>query len=236
MTAIDVVKFPGRGKPHRPANAQHKNGQRVRQAQQGAQSEDAFLNYLRDAVSGPYQKLSEARFEEMLDILMEQDDFARSKFSALENGLEDVAVETNFLREKYDALKERIDIVVERSEAERLATRSAFEEALGKLREEFEVKSAILSETLRKSLKHTEDETKRALAGLSMTVQDNKQESARLFDLAQSSSLNSLESRIAQWRAEIEDERKEDMGEVAAALMEIGKRMLMQQRSPPDRS
>ena len=44
-----------------------------------------------------------------------------------------------------------------------------------------------------------------------------------MFELAQSSSLNSLESRIAQWRAEIEDERKEDMGEVAAALMEIGK-------------
>ena len=31
-----------------------------------------------------------------------------------------------------------------------------------------------------------------------------------------------LEVRVALWRAEIEDERKEDMGEVAAALMEIG--------------
>jgi hypothetical protein len=231
MTAIDVVKHPGRGKTHRPTNTHHqKNGTRVRDAQRGSQSNDVFLNYVREMVSEPYQKLSEARFEEMLDILMEQDDFARSKFNALETGLEDVVVETNFLREKYDALKERIDIVVERSEAERLATRAAFEESLEKLREEFEVKAAILSETLRKSLKHTEDETKRALAGLSTTVQDNKQESARLFELAQSSSLNSLETRIAQWRAEIEDERKEDMGEVAAALMEIGKRMLAQRQ------
>jgi hypothetical protein len=232
MTAIDVVKFPGRGKAQRPANTHHhQNGQRVREAQHGAHSNDAFLNYLRDMVGGPYQKLSEARFEEMLDILMEQDDFARSKFSALEGGLEDVAVETTFLRQKYDVLQERIDIVVERSEAERIATRSAFEEALTKLREEFETKAKILSETLQKSLKHTEDETRRALAGLSTTVNDNKQESNRLFELAQSSSLNSLEARIAQWRAEIEDERKEDMGEVAAALMDIGKRMLMQRPS-----
>ena len=229
MTAIDVVKHPGRGKAQRPSNTHHnKNGQRIRNAQLGAQSNDVFLNHLREMVSEPYQKLSEARFEEMLDILMEQDDFARSKFTALESGLEDVAVETNFLRENYHALKERIDIVVERSEAERLATRAAFEEALKKLREEFEIKSTILSETLRKSLKHTEDETKRALAGLSTTVLDNKQESARLFELAQTSSLHSLETRIAQWRAEIEDERKEDMGEVAAALMDIGKRMLTQ--------
>lgn len=231
MTAIDVVKPSGRGKTHRPTNAHHqKNRPHVRDVQRGAQSNDPFLNYVREMVSEPYQKLSEARFEEMLDILMEQDDFARSKFTALESGLEDVAVETNFLREKYDALKERIDIVMERFEAERVATRAAFEEALEKLREEFDVKASILSETLRKSLQHTEDETKRALAGLSTTVQDNKQESARLFELAQTSSLNSLETRIAQWRAEIEDERKEDMGEVAAALMEIGKRMLTQKR------
>ena len=176
MTAIDVVKFPNRGKNHRPTNAhQQKNGTRVRDAQRGAQSNDVFLNYVREMVSEPYQKLSEARFEEMLDILMEQDDFARSKFTALETGLEDVVVETNFLREKYDALKERIDIVVERSQAERLATRAAFEDALGKLREEFDVKASILSETLRKSLKHTR---RRNEAGIGRIVNDSSGQQA----------------------------------------------------------
>ena len=198
----------------------------------GAQSNDAFLNQLRDMLNGPYQRISEARFEEMLDILMEQDDFARSKFTAIEAGLEDVVVETSFLRDKYEALQERINIVVERSEAEQAATRAVFDDALATLREEFEAKSVILAETLNKSMKETETETRRALAGLSASVEDNKHESARNFEQAKASSAHSLETRIAQWRAEIEDERKEDLSEVAAAMMEIGKRILAQRKSP----
>ncbi len=234
MSLIDVVKFPAREKSQKqsPSKHEHANGRRVRDALHGAQSNDVFLNQLRDMLNGPYQRISEARFEEMLDILMEQDDFARSKFSAIEAGLEDVVVETTFLREKYDVLQERINIVVERSEAERSATRAAFEDALAKLREEFEAKSAILSETLKKSMKETEAETRRALAGLSSSVEDNKAESARLYEQAQTSTSHSLEARIAQWRAEIEDERKEDMSEVAAAMMEIGKRILSQRKAP----
>lgn len=233
MNVIDVAKFSARSKTQKPVSDRppSNNGKRVRQAQSDAQSTDAFLNHLREMVTGPYQRVSEARFEEMLDILMEQEDFARSKFYAIESDLEDVVSETSFLRQKYDALHERVEIVVERSEAERQATREAFDEALGTLREEFEAKAAILAETLQKSLKETELETRRALTGLSATVQTNRVESTRLFEKAQTSSLGSLEKRIAQWRAEIEDERKEDMGEVAAALMEIGKRMLTQRHS-----
>lgn len=233
MSTIDIGKFSRQSKPQKPNANRHPpgTGSRVREAQGDAQSTDAFLNHLREVVTGPSQRVSEARFEEMLDILMEQDDFARSKFYSIESDLEDVVSETGFLRQKYDALHDRVEIVVARSEAERQATQEAFDDALGKLRAEFESKAAILAETLQKSLKETELETRRALTGLSTTVQSNRVESTRLFEQAQASSLNSLEKRIAQWRAEIEDERKEDMGEVAAALMEIGKRMLTQRHA-----
>jgi hypothetical protein len=200
--------------------------------QDESETTDAFLTHLRDMLTGPYQRVSEARFDEMLDILSEQDDYARTKFTAIEAGLDDVVAETGFLREKYDALNERIELVIERAESERQATRAAFEVELAKLREEFEAKSVILADTLQRSMKDTELETRRALDGLSTAVQDNKRESARLFEQAQTSSLNSLEVRIAQWRAEIEDERKEDMGEIAAAMMDIGQRMMAQRRSP----
>jgi hypothetical protein len=227
MSNTDVIKFPGRNKPLKPAQKKQVSakGARVRAAQNEAHSNDPFLTHMRDVLTGPYQRISEARFEEMLDILMEQDDYARGKFLALESGLQDVAAETSFLKQKYDALSERIEIVADRTEAARAAIFNAFEESMNKLRQEFEAKSTILSETLVKSLKNAEVETRNALSGLSTTVADNKRETERLYAQVQNSTAQSLEARIAQWRAEIEDERKEDMSEVAAALMEIGKRI-----------
>lgn len=231
MSQSDVVNFPPRGKGQRSGAVRQNNGKRVRDAIAETKSNESFLNQLREMVSGPFQRVSEARFEEMLDILAEQDDFARGKFSVIEAGLEDVTTEQVFLRQKYDELNEKVEAIILKADAEKEATHAAFEEALAKLREEFEMKASILSDTLKKSLKDSERETHRALQNLSSSVKNNREESTRLFEQAQSSSLNSLEARIAQWRAEIEDERKEDMGEVAASLMEIGKR-LMSQREP----
>jgi hypothetical protein len=42
-----------------------------------------------------------------------------------------------------------------------------------------------------------------------------------------------LDQRIAQWRAEMEDDRREDMDNVATSLMEIGQRMMALRKSNP---
>ena len=39
-------------------------------------------------------------------------------------------------------------------------------------------------------------------------------------------SMTSLEQRIAQWRAEIDDTRRDDMQEVASSMMNIGQRLM----------
>lgn len=166
----------------------------------------------------------------MLDILEEQDDFNRTKLIEIEAGLDDVTSETVDLRQRYDALTGKIEALVQRSDAEKIATRAAFDDAVAKLRDEFDVKVGILAETLKDSLAETETDIQRELTSLSAVVSSNKVESRGLFAQAQTSSLTSLEARIAQWRAEIDDDRKEDMEEVAASLMEIGKRLLKQRQ------
>jgi uncharacterized coiled-coil DUF342 family protein len=233
MSQPDVLSFPFGGKK----KAQSKNTERVKEALRdtltATKGGEAVLTQLRDLLVGPHQRLSEARFEELLDILDEQDTFNRGKFAQIEAGLDDVSAEAADLRDKYDTLSNRIEALVQQAEAEKAATRLAFEEAMGKLRDEFDVKVKILSSTLRESLQDTEDETQRAIRELSASVNTSRNESRSLFERAQSASLDSLEQRIAQWRAEIEDERAEDMEKVAASLVDIGKKLLGSRKGPP---
>jgi chromosome segregation ATPase len=233
MSQPDVLSFPFGGKK----KAQSKNTERVKEALRdtltATKGGEAVLTQLRDLLVGPHQRLSEARFEELLDILDEQDTFNRGKFAQIEAGLDDVSAEAADLRDKYDTLSNRIEALVQQAEAEKAATRLAFEEAMGKLRDEFDVKVKILSSTLRESLQDTEDETQRAIRELSASVNTSRNESRSLFERAQSASLDSLEQRIAQWRAEIEDERAEDMEKVAASLVDIGKKLLGSRKAPP---
>ena len=232
MSQSDIVSFPPRkGSKIPPAQ----RGKRVREAlaeklSGAGEGGEELLNHLRDLVVGPHQRLSEARVEELLDILEEQDDFNRTKLIEIEAGLDDVTSETVDLRQRYDALTGKIEALVQRSDAEKIATRAAFDDAVAKLRDEFDVKVGILAETLKDSLAETETDIQRELTSLSAVVSSNKVESRGLFEQAQTSSLTSLEARIAQWRAEIDDDRKEDMEEVAASLMEIGKRLLKQRQ------
>lgn len=232
MSQPDILSFPFRGQK----KAQNKGGNRVKEALHDTLSAtrggEAVLTQLRDLLVGPHQRLSEARFEELLDILDEQDTFNRGKFAEIEAGLDDVAAETSDLRTKYDTLTTRIDSLVQQAEAEKAATRLAFEEAVAKLRDEFDVKVKILSSTLRESLQETEEETQRAIREVSATVLTSRAESRSLFEKAQTASLDSLEQRIAQWRAEIEDERAEDMEKVAASLVDIGQKLLGSRKPP----
>lgn len=227
MSQPDVLSFPPRGPKKQQAAGR---GNRVKEALRDtltiSKGGEQVLTQLRDLLVGPHQRLSEARFEELLDILDEQDTFNRGKFAEIEAGLDDVSAETADLRAKYDTLANRIDTLVQQAEAEKAATRLAFEEAVGKLRDEFDVKVKILSSTLRESLQETDDEMQRAVRELSSTLQTTRNESRVLFEKAQSASLDSPEQRIAQWRAEIEDERAEDMEKVAASLVDIGQKLL----------
>ncbi len=233
MSQPDILSFPSRG----PKKKQGQGALRVKEALREtltiSRGGEAVLSQLRDLLVGPHQRLSEARFEELLDILDEQDTFNRGKFAEIEAGLDDVSAEASDLREKFDGLSTRIETLVQQAEAEKAATRLAFEEAVTKLRDEFDVKVKILSSTLRESLQDTEEETQRAIRELSSSVQTSRAESRNLFEKAQTASLDSLEQRIAQWRAEIEDERAEDMEKVAASLVDIGQKLLNTRKGPP---
>lgn len=236
MSQSDVVSFPFRAAGKTSKAAKSPGGKKVREALNetltAVRGGEALISQLREILVGPHQRLSEARFEELLDILEEQDDFNRGKFTEIEAGLDDVASEAADLRDKYDHLTSKIETLTAQAEAEKAATRQAFEDAVGKLRTEFDFKVKILTETLKDSLAETESETQRNLRELTASVKQTQQESRSLFEKAQTSSLDSLEQRIAQWRAEIEDERAEDMEKVAASLVDIGQKLLTTRRPP----
>jgi uncharacterized protein YdiU (UPF0061 family) len=233
MSQPDVLSFPSRALKKVKGQSGHGVKEALKETLSATRGGEAVLTQLRDLLVGPHQRLSEARFEELLDILDEQDTFNRGKFAEIEAGLDDVSAEAADLRGKYDTLSNRIEVLVQQAEAEKAATRLAFEEAVAKLRDEFDVKVKILSATLCESLQDTEEDTQRALRELTSSVHTSRAESRTLFEKAQTASLDSLEQRIAQWRAEIEDERAEDMEKVAASLVDIGQKLLGSRKGPP---
>ena len=91
MSQPDILSFPPRGPKKQPAAPR---GNRVKEALRDtltiSKGGEQVLTQLRDLLVGPHQRLSEARFEELLDILDEQDTFNRGKFSEIEAGLDDV--------------------------------------------------------------------------------------------------------------------------------------------------
>jgi hypothetical protein len=110
MSQPDVLSFPSRALKKVKGQSGHGVKEALKRNPDGhPKGGEAVLTQLRDLLVGPHQRLSEARFEELLDILDEQDTFNRGKFAEIEAGLDDVSAEAADLRGKYDTLSNRIE-------------------------------------------------------------------------------------------------------------------------------
>lgn len=102
----------------------------------------------------------------------------------------------------------------------------AYSEAVEKLRGDFELRMQIISDTLQRAIKDTETDMRHGLLDLSGSFVAHIADEDKKFEKERERSLTTLEQRIAQWRAEVEDDRREDMQDVAASLVDIGQRLM----------
>jgi hypothetical protein len=216
---------------HAVVVAQPAPGRRLREALKEAVPSDSLMGQLRDIIIGPQVRLSEARFEEMLDILEEEKTKSGRRLHFVEQHLNDATEHVT-----------RITHVLEGQDAEISFLKKKFDEQIEALREEqrammTELRLAVnktmddLTQTVGKRMENTELDLRSEMLELSGTLVRHVENSEKRWNDERTHSLNTLEQRIAQWRAEIDDTRRGDMEKLASSMMDVGRRLMALQEN-----
>lgn len=202
MTISKVVSFlSGSG----PAEITSHASDRIRLARAEQVPLEQLVMQMRQMFTAPHERLCEARFDEMLDILDEQKSSTNDELDSL--GRQIITLNTR-LDENHSLLSE------------------VFSEALTKARDELELKIGTMSASLRQELDDLGKRLQDSLQGLAKSLAQHVSDNDAKRQLDREHSTVTLEQRIAQWRAEIDDTRRDDMQEVASSMMHIGQRLM----------
>jgi hypothetical protein len=187
---------------------------------------ERMLTQLREIIVGPHQRLCEARFEEMIDILSEQQGANESRFEVIESDIDEIKASTNRMEKLFDVFDTRMDKLSDTVDEKNREVHVAYGQAISELRSDFELKMQMIADTMQECLKELELDTRREIVELSSTLVAHVSTEETRWEKERGNSMLTLEQRIAQWRAEIEDDRKQDMDEMATSLMELGQKMI----------
>ena len=203
MSISKVVSFlsgPGAGSTTGRASL------RVRQATEDPVPLEQLVQKLRQMFTGPHERLCEARFDEMLDILDEQK-------SVTEDNLESLA--------------QRVSKLNLRLEADHTHFSEFFSDALAKSRAELEQKIETMAGTLRSALDELDNSLRGNLRDMSKSFAEQMGDTETRRAQDRQDTLTALEQRIAQWRAESDDQRRGDLQVVANSMVDIGQRLMV---------
>ncbi|MEO6607223.1 MAG: hypothetical protein ABIN69_01990 [Aestuariivirga sp.] len=180
--------------------------QRVRHAAEEPVPLEQLVHKLRQMFTGPHERLCEARFDEMLDILDEQK-------SVTDDNLESLA--------------QRISKLNLRMDADHTHFNEFFSDALAKSRAELEQKIESMGGALRTALDELDHSLRGRLRDMSKTLTAHVGDTETRRAQDRQDTLTALEQRIAQWRAESDDQRRGDLEVVANSMVDIGQRLMV---------
>jgi type I site-specific restriction-modification system R (restriction) subunit len=184
--------------------------ERVRQAAVEPEPLEQMVHKLRQMFTGPHERLCEARFDEILDILEEQK-------STTDDDLETLA-------QKISTLNTRLD-------EDHNHLTDFFSDAVAKSRAELEEKIEALTSSLRSAIEELDNRIRGDLREISKSIVARAEEAQAWRAQDKQDTLTALEQRIAQWRAESEDQRRGDLEVVASSMMDIGQRLMVMRPS-----
>lgn len=206
-------------------------GKRLREALKEAVPGDGLLGQLRDIIIGPQVRLSEARFDEMLDILEEQKTKSDRRLEFVEQHLNDATQHVNRITHVLEGQDDEISFLKKKFDEQIQALRDAQQAMFAELRSELDRGMTELTETVGKRMEGTEIDLRSEMLELSGTLVRHVEHSEKRWNDERDHSLKTLEQRIAQWRAEIDDTRRGDMENLATSMMDIGRRLMALQEN-----
>ncbi|MDE2384440.1 MAG: hypothetical protein KGO53_07465 [Alphaproteobacteria bacterium] len=199
---------------------------RFRQALQDQAPAETLMGQLRDIITGPQARLSEARFEEMLDILEEQKDAATARLDVLEENLGEAVHNASRMTGLLEDQQHDIFALTRKLDDTLKHLRDEQDAALDKLRADLQLGMEMMSDSFKGQVEALEMNMRGGLLDLSSSLVVHIAEEDKRWDRERESARLTLDQRIAQWRAEMEDGRREDREEIANSMVDIGQRLL----------
>lgn len=237
MAAASLRRMNGNahlnGNSHSSAKPKKGTARKVREARQEAQPVENMLSQLREIIVGPHERLCEARFEEMIEIMSEQQDENEGRFEAIETDVGDMKVASARMEKLFSTFDLKVDDLSFKVDEQTREVHEAYGKAITELKSDFAMKMEMIAGTLQQCLKDLELETRKELLELSSTLMAHVTDEDRRWEKERDNASEIVSQRIAQWRAEVEDDRRQDMDNVASSLMEIGQRMLALRKGNP---
>ena len=215
-TKLSAVKRAG--PPSRP-------GARVNEAMMSSERSEEVLSKLRDLLMGPTQKLADARYSEMVDILEEQDLSQQQNFGVLSSQISELTSGFAKLKTAFSDLQDLYEKANARHDQQMAELREHVERALTAHAQEMNARFDALSETTFETMNNSLANARRDLEQISNTVEEHKAATATDLQALKNDSQMALDQRLAQWRAERDDERVDDLKLVADSFLDIGQRL-----------
>jgi polyhydroxyalkanoate synthesis regulator phasin len=200
-------------------------GLRVNEVRMTPERSEEVLSKLRDLLTGPQQKLAEARYGEMVDILEEQDLTQQQNFNVLSSQISELATGISKLKEAFGELQAFYDKANTRHDMQMTELRAHVERALAAHAEEMNGRLTALSESTLQTMNLALADTRRDIEQVSTNIEDHKVSTAKGLETLKTTSMTAIDQRLAQWRAEREDERVDDLKAVADSFVDIGQRL-----------
>ncbi len=134
------------------------------------------------------------------------------------------------LNDDQAELGSRLNAVTMDMDARASALEQVLDEALGSLRSEMDKKIEVLEAALRNAMAESDNATRQGLGELSGMFEHHLNDEDERWERQRHHSMSTLEQRISQWRAEIDDSRRQDIADVAHSMVDIGNRLMALRR------
>lgn len=191
---------------------------------------DEILMQLRSLLFGGVYDNTEAQYETLVDVLEEHTHRSTNQLQALEGRVRSLAGENMKLGKDYATLDDAFSQFITRASREREAIRSTFEDAIRNLQAEMDNSVEALTKSAWTRLRDTESVTRRAVNQLSDEAGNLRKAALEDARSVHDSTVGIVEQRIAQWRAEIEDSRKEDSQKMASSILALADMLTVRRR------
>jgi len=184
-----------------------------------------LVENLRKMINGKHEQVCEARFDEVLEILAEQKGETETRVETLATSIVHLTEDRLGVDKMLGSLNEKLIRTSKRLDDVE-AMEKFYEQALVDSRQEFEVRIDSALDKLHRFVDDFAMRSQRGTNDVAGKLAAHMAEDEKNWMQEREHSLITLEQRIAQWRAEIEDKRKSDMEEVANSIISIGERMM----------
>jgi dsDNA-specific endonuclease/ATPase MutS2 len=187
---------------------------------------EELVRNLRSAFVGNYERITEARFEEVVDIISDQKGSTDDRFTSLLNSVNYLKEQQLEFDQSVGALNERFTELSGRISAEIKSVLQYCHDVALETRQEAQLMTKTAVGDLDDSLHDLSTKTRESLATLSNSLATHTTEDENKWEERKAYTHSILEQRIRQWRAEIEDERVGDMNHIANSMVEFGQRLM----------